>query len=243
VSSQAGRHTGRSRLRPALPTGSDGGFITRSDIHPDGGVTAASCYRVGITMTLSQHTPQPTTVLVVGAPDRSAGTLSSPRSARACGSARSCGTRHEGCAGSREKSRKTTLADGPETPRPADLVDRKFLAAAPSQLWVADLTYVRTHSGWGLRSARPGRVLPHGRELAVSTSLRTDLVLDALDMGLWARQRAGQDVNGLKHPSGRGSVYTSWVFGHRLRQAALARQGAGRVEPLDVTVDTGEPSA
>lgn len=38
----------------------------------------------------------------------------------------------------------------------------------------------------------------------VSTSLRTDLALDALDMGLWARQRAGQDVTGLVHHSDRG---------------------------------------
>jgi hypothetical protein len=40
----------------------------------------------------------------------------------------------------REKTRKTTIGDGAETERPADLVERKFLATAPNQLWVADLT-------------------------------------------------------------------------------------------------------
>jgi putative transposase len=48
----------------------------------------------------------------------------------------------------REKTRKTTTSEGAQTPRPADLVDRQFVARAPNELWVADLTYVRTHSGW-----------------------------------------------------------------------------------------------
>lgn len=48
----------------------------------------------------------------------------------------------------REKSRKTTFGDGAETPRPEDRVKRQFVADAPNQLWVADLTYVRTHAGW-----------------------------------------------------------------------------------------------
>jgi transposase InsO family protein len=48
----------------------------------------------------------------------------------------------------REKTRKTTIGDGAETERPEDLVNRKFISAAPNQLWVADLTYVLTHAGW-----------------------------------------------------------------------------------------------
>jgi len=48
----------------------------------------------------------------------------------------------------RAKSAFTTRSDGAETPRLADLVDRQFVAQAPNQLWVADLTYVRTHAGW-----------------------------------------------------------------------------------------------
>jgi transposase InsO family protein len=61
-------------------------------------------------------------------------------------------------------------------------VNRQFVAAAPNQLWVADLTYIRTYSGW----VYAGFVLDvYSRMIVgwqVSTSLRTDLALDALDM-------------------------------------------------------------
>ena len=104
----------------------------------------------------------------------------------------------------REKTRRTTIGEGAETERPEDLVKRKFSATAPNQLWVADLTYVRTHAGWTYVAF----VLDVFSRMIVgwqvSTSLRTDLALDALDMGLWARQRAGQDVTGLIHHSDRG---------------------------------------
>ena len=104
----------------------------------------------------------------------------------------------------REKTRKTTIGDGAETERPEDKVNRKFVATAPNQLWVADLTYVRTNAGWTYVAF----VLDVFSRMIVgwqvSTSLRTDLALDALDMGLWARQRAGQDVTGLIHHSDRG---------------------------------------
>ena len=107
----------------------------------------------------------------------------------------------------REKTRKTTIGDGAETERPEDLVKRKFLATGPNQLWVADLTYVRTHAGWTYVAF----VLDVFSRMIVgwqvSTSLRTDLALDALDMGLWARQRAGQDLTGLIHHSDRGVQY------------------------------------
>ncbi len=103
----------------------------------------------------------------------------------------------------REKTRRTTIGDGAQTERPEDLVARKFVATAPNQLWVADLTYVRTHAGWTYVAF----VLDVFSRMIVgwqvSTSLRTDLALDALDMGLWARQRAGQDVTGLVHHSDR----------------------------------------
>lgn len=65
----------------------------------------------------------------------------------------------------RAKSAFTTRSGGAETPRPADLIDRRFVADAPNQLWVADLTYVRTHAGW-VRRVRLGRVLPDGAGLA-----------------------------------------------------------------------------
>ena len=61
----------------------------------------------------------------------------------------------------------------------------------------------------------------------VSTSLRTDLALDALDMGLWARQRAGQDVAGLTHHWDRGVQYRAIRYTERLAEAeAVASVGS-----------------
>jgi transposase InsO family protein len=127
----------------------------------------------------------------------------------------------------REKTRKTTMADGAETPRPADLVERQFVADAPNRLWVADLTYVKTHAGWVYAAF----VLDVFSRLVVgwqvSTSLRTDLALDALDMGVWARQRAGQDVAGLTHHSDRGVQYRALRYTERLAEAeAVASVGS-----------------
>ncbi len=124
--------------------------------------------------------------------------------------------RAEGLRGiAREKTRKTTIGDGAETPRLQDLVKREFVATGPNQLWVADLTYVRTHAGWTYVAF----VLDVFSRMIVgwqvSTSLRTDLALDALDMGLWARQRTGQDVTGLVHHSDRGvQVGFNWSSQH-----------------------------
>jgi putative transposase len=127
----------------------------------------------------------------------------------------------------RERTRKTTIGDGAETQRPEDLVERQFAATAPNQLWVADLTYVRTHAGWTYVAF----VLDVFSRMIVgwqvSTSLRTDLALDALDMGLWARQRAGQDVTGLIHHSDRGVQYRAIRYTERLAEAeAVASVGS-----------------
>ncbi|KAE8763900.1 IS3 family transposase, partial [Georgenia thermotolerans] len=133
----------------------------------------------------------------------------------------------------REKTRKTTLSAGAETPRPADLVERRFVAAAPNQLWVADLTYIRTYSGWGYAAF----VLDVFSRMIVgwqvSTSLRTDLALDALDMGLWARRRAGQDVAGLVHHSDRGVQYRAIRYTERLAEADAVASVGSRGDSYD----------
>ena len=133
----------------------------------------------------------------------------------------------------REKTRKTTVGDGAETERPEDLVDRKFAATAPNQLWVADLTYVRTHAGWTYVAF----VLDVFSRMIVgwqvSTSLRTDLALDALDMGLWARQRAGQDVTGLIHHSDRGVQYRAIRYTERLAEAEAVASVGSRGDSYD----------
>ncbi|TXQ22599.1 DDE-type integrase/transposase/recombinase, partial [Escherichia coli] len=74
---------------------------------------------------------------------------------------------------------------------------RAFTSTAPNQLWVADLTYMRTHAGWAYAAFVLDVFSRRVVGWQVSTSLRTDLALDALDMGLWERRRAGQDITGL----------------------------------------------
>ena len=119
----------------------------------------------------------------------------------------------------RLKTRKTTRSEGAETPRPADRVNRQFTAAAPNALWVADLTYIRTHSGWVYAAF----VLDVFSRMVVgwqvSTTMHTDLALDALNMGLWARSRAGHVVAGLIHHSDRGVQYRAIRYTERLAEA------------------------
>jgi putative transposase len=136
--------------------------------------------------------------------------------------------RAEGLRGiGREKTRRTTLTDGPQTPRPQDKVERRFTAAAPNALWVADLTYIRIHAGWVYAAFVTDVFSRRVVGWQVSTSLRTDLALDALDMGLWSRRRCGQDVAGLIHHSDRGVQYRAIRYTDRLAEAeAVASVGS-----------------
>jgi putative transposase len=126
----------------------------------------------------------------------------------------------------RAKGPRTTVpGTGPET-RP-DLVDRAFTATGPDQLWVADITYCRTFSGWVYAAfvidVYSRRVV--GWQL--SRSLRTDLALDALEMGIWTRRRAGRDVSGLVHHSDKGVQYVAVRYTQRLAEAgAVASVGS-----------------
>ena len=67
----------------------------------------------------------------------------------------------------------------------------------------------------------------------MSTSLRTDLALDALDMGLWTRQRAGQDVTGLIHHSDRGVQYRAIRYTERLAEAEAVASVGSRGDSYD----------
>ena len=100
----------------------------------------------------------------------------------------------------RGKVRRTTLPDE-TTPRPADLVERDFRAPGPNRLWVADLTYVRTWSGFAYVAFI---IDVYSRSIVgwqASRSLRTDLALDALEQALWSR---GGPFDELVHHSDRG---------------------------------------
>jgi putative transposase len=126
----------------------------------------------------------------------------------------------------RDKSPRTTRP-APETRRPADLVKRDFTAAGPNQMWVADLTYVRTAVGWVYAAF----ILDvYSRMIVgwqVSTSLYTDLALDALKMAIWRRQNQDADLQGLVHHSDRGVQYRAIRYSQRLAEAgAVASVGS-----------------
>lgn len=120
------------------------------------------------------------------------------------------------CGISRRRYRGSTRRDPNALPA-EDLVDRKFQVDGPDRLWVADITQHRTDQGWVYAAfvidAWSRRVLGW----SLGDHCRTELVADALDMALWRRQGA----NGCVHHSDHGCQYTSWAFGHRLRQAGL----------------------
>jgi putative transposase len=101
----------------------------------------------------------------------------------------------------RGKTPRTTLVEDGAT-RPVDLVDRHFVAPAPNRLWVADLTYVKTHSGWVYVAFIVDVFSRYVVGWQASRSLRAELALDALEMAIWARR--GEQLQGLVHHSDRG---------------------------------------
>lgn len=127
---------------------------------------------------------------------------------------------------SRAKGPRTTVpGTAPDTRE--DLVKRAFLASCPDRLWVADITYVRTFAGWVYCAFVTDVFSRRVVGWQVSTSLRTDLALDALNMGLWTRTRDGRDVSNLVHHSDRGVQYVAIRYTERLAEAgAVASVGS-----------------
>jgi transposase InsO family protein len=129
----------------------------------------------------------------------------------------------------RGKTRRTTVP-GQAVPRPADLVDRNFWAARPNQLWVADLTYVATRSGFCYVALIVDAFSRFIVGWQVSTTLRTDLALDALEMAIWRRKG---ELEGLVHHSGRGSQYLSIRYTERLAEAGAVTSVGSRADSFD----------
>ena len=125
---------------------------------------------------------------------------------------------------------QTTIADEASS-RPLDLVARQFRAPAPNRLWVADLTYVKTHSGWVYVAFVVDVCSRYVVGWQVSRSLRTDLALDALEMALWARRT--QEVAGLIHHSDRGSQYLAIRYTERLAEAGAVPSVGSRGDSYD----------
>jgi putative transposase len=121
----------------------------------------------------------------------------------------------QGCRRGRVFVRTTT---GDETlDRPADLVEREFSAPAPNRLWVADLTYVKSHSGW----VYVAFIVDVFSRMVVgwqaSRSLRADLAIDALEMAVANRGRT-DDLDRLVHHSDRGVQYLCVRYSDRLAE-------------------------
>jgi len=111
----------------------------------------------------------------------------------------------------RRKGWRTTVRDQRARPAP-DLVDRDFSASEPNQLWVADVTYVPTWTGFVFLAVVLDAFSRRIVGWAMATHLRTELVLDALNMAL-SQRRPGDVI----HHSDQGSQYTSIAFGQRCR--------------------------
>ena len=121
----------------------------------------------------------------------------------------------------RGKVKKTTIAD-PAGSRPPDLVQRRFGPPAPNRLWVADLTYVSTWSGWAyvafVVDAYARRILGW----RVAATMNTTMVLDSIEQAIWIRRREGVfDLKDVVHHTDRGSQYTSIRFTERLTEAGI----------------------
>ncbi len=118
----------------------------------------------------------------------------------------------------RGKATRTTKAD-PSAVRAPDLVRRHFTATEPNRLWLSDFTYVPTWSG----TVYVAFIIDAFSRAIVgwkaATTMRTDLVLDALEMAIWAR---GRDLLGLVAHSDAGSQYTALRYTERLAEIGAA---------------------
>lgn len=117
--------------------------------------------------------------------------------------------------GARRSKRVKTTRPDPASARHPDLVQREFTATAPNRLWVTDLTFVPTWAGVAYvcfivdafsRTIVGWRVASH---------MRTEMVLDAIEMARWSRGRHHDD---LRCHSDAGSQFTSIRYGERLAE-------------------------
>jgi putative transposase len=125
---------------------------------------------------------------------------------------------------------RTTFSDE-AAPRPADLVKRQFRAQAPNNLWVADLTYVKTHSGWVYVAFIIDVFSRYVVGWQASRSLRADLAIDALEMAIWGR--GGRHLAGLIHHSDRGVQYLAIRYTERLAEAGVVASVGARGDSYD----------
>jgi putative transposase len=116
---------------------------------------------------------------------------------------------------SRRKATRTTFRDR-DAHSVADLVERDFSAARPDRLWVADITYISTWAGFLYLAVVMDAFSRRVVGWAMANHLKTQLVLDALEMALLQRRPVG-----VVHHSDQGTQYTSIAFGRRCQEAGV----------------------
>lgn len=131
----------------------------------------------------------------------------------------------------RGRAWKITTQSQPALDRPTDLVDRTFEATRPNQLWVADFTYVATWAGFVYVAFVIDVFARRIVGWRVSSSMRTDFVLDALEQAIYAR--GGSLPAGLVHHSDHGSQYLSMRYTDRLADAGAAPSVGSRGDAYD----------
>ncbi|MGH7868351.1 MAG: IS3 family transposase, partial [Candidatus Dormibacteraceae bacterium] len=132
---------------------------------------------------------------------------------------------------SRGSAKRVTTFPSPVAQRPGDLVERKFTSSAPNRLWVSDLTYVATWSGFCyvafVIDAFSRRIVGW----RVAASLRAELALDALEMAIWSRR--GQTLDGLIHHSDRGVQFLAIRYSERLTDEGAITSVGSKGSALD----------
>jgi putative transposase len=138
--------------------------------------------------------------------------------------------RQLGLAGrTRGAKRRTTITADSSAQRP-DLVERRFVADAPNQLWIADITYVATWSGFAYTAFVTDVFSRRIVGWRVANHLRADLALDALEMAIWSRT---QTLEGLVHHSDRGVQYLSIRYTERLAAEGAVTSVGSRGDSYD----------
>jgi len=132
----------------------------------------------------------------------------------------------------RGRVKRTTIADD-AADRPRDLVDRHFAAEAPNRLWVADLTYVRTWSGFVYVAFITDVFSRRIVGWQASRSLKTDLALHALEQAIWDRTRDGANLDGLVHHSDRGVQYLAIRYTERLAANGVVNSVGSKGDSYD----------
>jgi putative transposase len=128
----------------------------------------------------------------------------------------------------RGKTRRTTTPDELAV-RPADLVQRDFSAARPNELWVADITYVATWSGFVYTSFVIDAYSRFIVGWQASRSLGADLAIDALEIAIWHRS----GLHSLIHHSDRGGQYLAIRYTERLGEAGAVNSIGSKGDSYD----------